>query len=105
MTNQPEPPPGLLTFEQFEPLVGQPFDLPIGDERFVLTLTEASLLPRHNPEIHWRPPFRLTFTCPDQRILPQQMYRIEHAALTDAELFLVAVAGDADGITYEAIFN
>ena len=95
----------MLTFEQFEPLVGQPFDLPVGDERFVLTLTEAKLLPHHNPDIHWRPPFVLTFTCPDQRVLPQQMYRIDHSAVPGAELFLVAFGRDDAGVNYEAVFN
>ena len=55
MTNQTELPPGMLTFEQLEPLVGQTFDLPIGDEHFALTLTEAKLLQHYNPEVHLRP--------------------------------------------------
>lgn len=105
MTNQTDLPPGLLTFGQFEPLVGHNFDLAIGEERFALTLDDASLLPHHHPDIHQRPPFQLFFSCPDQRILPQQMYQIDHADLPGILLFLVAIGRSDKGITYQAIFN
>lgn len=105
MTNQSELPPGVLRFEQFEPLLGQEFVLSIGEERLVLTLVEAELLPIYNPDVHWRPPFALVFTCPDRRILPQQMYVLDHPELPGADLFLVAIGHSEAGISYEAIFN
>lgn len=105
MTNQAEVPPGALRFEQFEPLLGQPFEVPIGDERFILTLEEAKLLPHFIDGLHSRPPFSLIFKCPDLRILPQHVYAMDHPSLPGTELFLVPIAGDAQGISYQAIFN
>ncbi len=105
MTNQSESAPADLTFELFEPIVGEVFAVPIGEERFDLTLTEAGLLKHFNPEVHRRPPFELLFACPDLRVLPQGNYAMDNATLGALEVFIVPIAGDAQGITYQAVFN
>ena len=38
-------------------------------------------------------------------MLPQAIYRLEHAALGAMDVFLVPIGRVADGIRYEAIFN
>jgi hypothetical protein len=38
-------------------------------------------------------------------LLPQRIYRLEHAELDTLELFLVPIAQDASGTRYEAVFG
>ena len=49
--------------------------------------------------------FCLLFQGPVSPRLPQQIYSVEHDQLGSFSLFLTAVAGDAEGISYEAVFN
>jgi Domain of unknown function (DUF6916) len=51
-----------------------------------------------------RDPFRLVFLGPADPILPQRTYRLRHEALGTLDIFLVPIARDASGTTYEAIF-
>lgn len=89
-----------VTVESFIPLVGTEFST----EAVALTLSEASTLrmPPHIPEA--RQPFRLTFTGAPP-LLPQGVYSLSHTTLAPLDIFLVPIAGSADGFTYEAIFN
>lgn len=105
MTNQPANAEIGLVFEEIEPLRGQAFMLRIGDEELAFTLTEARLLKHYVPEIHPRPPFSLLFHCPDVRIVPQGSYTLAHDTLEVQDMFLVPVAGDANGVSYEAVYN
>jgi hypothetical protein len=52
-----------------------------------------------------RTPFSLLFQTSEQHILPQGIYRLNHDAMGDLEFFLVPVARDTAGVTYEAAFN
>jgi hypothetical protein len=49
--------------------------------------------------------FSLVFAGPVSPRLAQQTFRVEHAKIGTFQLFLTAIAGDSDGITYEAIFH
>ena len=49
--------------------------------------------------------FALLFRGPNAPRLPQQIHHLEHAALGKFDLFITAVAGDAESISYEAIFH
>lgn len=89
----------------FETAIGQVFAIPFDDASFELTLTEAKLLKHYHPEVHERPPFTLVFRCPDPRVLPQSIYAMEHDLLGALEIFMVPIAGDAQGVSYEAVFN
>ncbi len=51
-----------------------------------------------------RDPFRLVFLGPVDPVLPQRTYRLEHEMLGTLDIFLVPIARDASGTTYEAIF-
>jgi hypothetical protein len=66
-----------------------------------LVLAKASVLPSG---IRDSQAFRLEFLGPQAPILPQACYRLEHANEAD-DIFIVPVANDAQGTTYEAIFN
>jgi len=95
-----------LVFEDFAGRVGEVFV--VGEPNFPaipLTLAEAELLPaRMGPE-GMRPPFSLVFLAKDPRVLPQRLYRLEHEEMGDVTIFLVPVGKDAEGVSYQAVFN
>jgi hypothetical protein len=93
-----------VTVEAFAPLVGTAFSTVDGAE---LNLIEAKVLPQPPHIPGGRPPFRLGFTGAPP-LLPQGIYSLTHAASTletPLDIFLVPIAGNANGFTYEAIFN
>lgn len=49
--------------------------------------------------------FSLEFRGPQQPLLPQSIYPLQHEQLGDFELFLVPIARDQEGLRYEAIIN
>ena len=95
-----------LVFEDFADKVDQVF---VVSDRNVpaipLTLAEAELLLAKPMGSGIRPPFSLTFLAKDPRVLPQNIYRLEHNGLGMLEIFLVPAAKDAQGVTYVATFN
>lgn len=52
-----------------------------------------------------RTPFSLVFRGPLRPVLPQRIYRIEHEAMGNFELFLVPIGPDGEGMRYEAVFT
>jgi hypothetical protein len=89
------------TVALFAPYVGSAFTL---EEGGALTLGEATALPYPPHREGLRQPFRLTFTG-KAPMLAQGIWRLTHATLGVAEIFLVPIAGDGTTFTYEAIFN
>ena len=61
-------------------------------------VTERDIAPRVEA-------FCLIFHGPVSPRLPQQILRLEHENLGTIPIFLTAIAGDAEGISYEAVFN
>jgi len=49
--------------------------------------------------------FSLLFKGTRDQLLPQQMYRMEHATLGPMDLLIVPVREDPNGYYYEAVFN
>lgn len=49
--------------------------------------------------------FYLQFHGPVEVFLPQQVYRLAHETLGEADLFLVPIGHWQDGYRYEALFN
>ena len=93
-----------LTFDHFMMHVGDSFpmtDHPPTD----LVLTTAVTIPTNRPSEDGREAFVLTFRSTDPRNRGQDIYRIGHPALGMIEVFMVPIAGDRHGITYEAVFN
>jgi hypothetical protein len=90
--------------ETFAPCVGQTFEAVFSDGRLPLTLVEVRPLGSARPGAP-RVPFALTFHFAKAIRLPQGIYRLEHATLGAAEIFLVQVAGDATGSKFEAVFS
>lgn len=50
-------------------------------------------------------PFHLRFRGPSRPRLPQRTYLLDHPVLGRHEVFLVPIAEDGDGRTYEAVFT
>lgn len=93
-----------LVFEDFADKLGEIFVISEPDvPAMPLTLTEAEPLPARVPGA--RPPFALVFLGKDPRVLPQRLYRLEHAAMGEVTIFLVPVGKDARGVSYQAVFN
>jgi hypothetical protein len=91
----------MLSLQQFEPLVGQPFDWP--DAGGAAVLLQAR--PLGMAAAGARVPFALLFEGPAQPVLPQRTYALGHPALKGVEVFLVPVARQAGGVHYEAVFT
>lgn len=50
-------------------------------------------------------PFSIVFHGPGDVLLPQRIYRMEHAEIGVFDLFLVPIGPDEKGLRYEAVFN
>lgn len=50
-------------------------------------------------------PFSIVFRGPKDILLPQRIYRMEHAGIGSFELFIVPIGPDEEGLRYEAIFT
>jgi len=95
---------GELTKDSFEPLRG---------ERFVVSAADVGELELELTEVLGsglrgkakREQFALHFDGPAKPILPQSIYRLENERMGVLEIFLVPVAGDEKGTTYEAVFT
>ena len=98
-----------LTVDDFAPIIGDSFALGgDGGDTFDLELTEASTMdpghPATDPEGR-RTPFSLIFRGPPDPVLPQRIYRVEHAEVGPLEIFIVPVGRDESGTRYQAIFT
>ena len=93
-----------LTKDTFEPLKSQCFQLSLGDGE-PLPLELAAVLGNGLKGAASREQFSLHFRGPYLPALPQRTYRLEHGQLGRLELFLVPIARDASGMTYEAVFT
>jgi hypothetical protein len=47
----------------------------------------------------------LIFTAPASHVLPQSIYRVEHAVLGELDVFLVPVGLRDSRVEYQAVFN
>lgn len=70
-------------------------------EPVVLTLEQVSELRTSPGQEH----FSIVFRGPADRLLSQGTYTLDHDRLGEQDLFIVPVAGDEQGISYEAVFN
>ena len=94
----------LLTIDVFSDKVGHIFVVDTaGVPAVELTLTKVT--PLRNYANTTREPFSLIFTSPGRAVLPQRMYAIRHETMGREEIFMVPIAGDAEKVTYQSIFN
>jgi hypothetical protein len=98
-----------LSASSFAPAVGDTFTVDAEDAgQLELELLESRL---HDPDAPAedasgaRAQFTLTFRGPADPLLPQRIYHLEHPSLGALEIFIVPIAHDESGTTYEAIFT
>jgi hypothetical protein len=90
-----------LALRDFAGSEGTAYEVATEGESVKLVLESATELPSSpRPEGG----FRLSFRGPAEPLLSQGIYPFCAAGL-DCEIFVVPIASDADGTTYEAIFN
>jgi hypothetical protein len=89
--------------EEFAACLDQDFEIVFTDGTLPLKLSEARPLGVRPESI--REPFALTFVAARPLRLPQGIYKMRHAALGEMEIFLVQVAADQSGSSFEAVFN
>jgi hypothetical protein len=97
-----------LTLETFQPLVGAPFAVLVGEDRFMPAhLVAAQPLAIDGDSRRKRAPFTLIFRGPTGGHLPQNTYPVRGGGMDDIELFLVPLGPDetGDGMLYEAVFT
>ena len=95
-----------LTLERFEPLRGSVFRIALTDAVIELTLASVAPVRAGDLKPKGRQPFALTFRGgPPGRYLPQRIYTLEHDELGALPMFLVPLAPDREGMSYEAIFT
>jgi hypothetical protein len=94
----------ILTLEDFIPCVGHVFGLAHegGVLDLVLRRAESTATPALAGE---RTGFSLEFLGPPGPLLPQRIYRLEHARLGTLEIFLVPLGRENRGVRYEAVFG
>ena len=88
-----------MNAEDFQPHVDTPFA--VGD----VETTLVAVRQLDAQDAAFRRPFTLAFRGPREPILPQGTYEFAHEQLGTLEIFVVPVASNEDGTTYEAVFN
>ncbi|MCL1588453.1 MAG: hypothetical protein M3092_08540 [Actinomycetia bacterium] len=85
-------------------VVGDSFTVS-GEPPFDLVLLEASYLQSGPAGVDESRSFSVLFRGPADPALVQATYALDHAELGGLTLFLVPIAADDTGRTYEAVFN
>ncbi len=98
-----------LERDTFDPLVGDPFQIHTGaGEALAAELVEVVGVKGDSDH---REPFSVLFLGPEEPVLTQRIYEVEHAKLGRQAIFLVPVGPPTGklkgrkGILYEAVFT
>ena len=91
-----------LHYEDFVPHIKTRFQMQVDEsttlEIELISVEDKSPSPRQEQ-------FLLTFRAPLEAPPQQSLYQLRHEKLGSGRLFLVPIARDGDGLTYEAVFN
>ncbi|HEY6352740.1 MAG TPA: hypothetical protein VI636_25365 [Candidatus Angelobacter sp.] len=96
-----ETPLEKLNAKVFAEYLRSKFHTQLGDKKVELELLSVEER-ESSPRVET---FFLCFNGPLIPRLPQQIYLLEHEKLGAFSIFLTAIAGDTEGISYEAVFN
>lgn len=88
----------------FQACLNDVFVLTIDDYRDELELIQVD---RHEDRhsIDERDAFSILLQSKAEQILPQQIYRLQHATMGELDIFLVPIGQDENGVRYEAVFS
>ncbi len=93
-----------ISRDKLDPFVGDPFAVST-EPPLDLILVEVSFLRSGPAGVDESRSFSVLFRGPAEPALAQATYVLDHAELGDLTLFLVPIAADGAGRTYEAVFN
>lgn len=94
------------TEEEFSRHLNTSFAVSLDEsQRVELKLVEVSGYRKNEEEHQGMERFSLYFEGPGDRPLPQDTYTLEHEQMGAQAIFLVPVAGGAEGYRYQAVFN
>jgi hypothetical protein len=92
-----------LVLSDFADHLHHSFEVSAGATGVTLELMEAAALKAFSPG---RPvPFSLTFRGPVRPQLAQGTYQFAHPRLGPTPIFIVPIAADENGVSYQAIFS
>jgi Domain of unknown function (DUF6916) len=94
-----------LTEEEFSKHIGTQFRPELGEREVNLTLTEVKRYMAEPTDEKGLERFSVFFDGPSDAFLPQQTYHLKHEQMGEFDLFLGAIAQNANGFRYEAVFN
>ncbi|HLO77849.1 MAG TPA: hypothetical protein VK196_15440 [Magnetospirillum sp.] len=95
-----------VTLATFTPHLNETFSSQTeGGEGLEFTLYQASAMPASDYPGKERDPFQLRFSAPSLNMLPQAIYRLQHATLGEIDVFLVPIRPEGDHYCYQAVFN
>ncbi len=95
-----------FTVQTFSEHLGSTFKIyPDSSNPLEVELISATGLGKRPEEGRHRQPFSIVFRGPEDVLLPQRIYRMEHPGIGVFELFLVPIGPDGKGLQYEAIFT
>jgi hypothetical protein len=94
--------PDIFTIEMFEGHQNSKFRMHYGDSQ-TAELELVSVKDVGSSERQKQ--FSLRFLGPMDAPIAQGIYRVDHDKLGALDLFLVPIARDSSGVSYEAIFN
>jgi hypothetical protein len=90
----------------FAPHLGETFRIQAADSPSTeMTLIEATALGQDPASEGQRAQFSLVFRGARDRVLPQRIYRVQHDAIGEFDLFMVPIGPDQEGMRYEAVFG
>lgn len=91
-----------LEYEDFSTRLHSKFRIRLSDDKTIeaelAEITEHMVSPRQER-------FAIVFLAPNEFLLEQGIWQIEHDDLEALDLFLVPIGRDEEGTRYEAVFN
>ena len=94
------------TEEEFRQHLNTPFRVQVNAPKPIdLTLVAVESRPSEATEEQGMERFSVFFSGSPEFLLPQSLYRLAHPEMGEFDIFLVAIAQEADGYRYEAVYN
>jgi len=90
-----------LEAADFESVMGTTFTVQVGDTEVPLELVKVDVKQGNRVDNA----FSIEFAGPPDALLDQRIQSLQHETLGSLEIFLVPVAGDEEGFTYESVFT
>ena len=95
----------VIQVEDFAKTANTNFELSLGETSMTLTLVDIKPMKAQPFPGMLRQPFSLIFRSATPLVLPQRIYRLTNAATGPMDIFLVPIGRDAQGVSYQAVYN